>query len=91
MSESPGVLPPIEITGQKTADVKVGDTLNITTTDVAKVTTDNATVLKVSQPHDDGSAQFNAGAEVLSAGTAKLVVYDKADKELYTVTVTATE
>ncbi len=93
-SSSPmgSVLPPIEITeAKKTVDVKVGDTLNVTTADVTQVSTDNAEVLKVSQPRDDGSAQFNAGAEVASAGTAKLMVYGAGDKQLYVVTVTAAE
>lgn len=86
------VLPPIEITqARKNVEVTVGDTLNVTTADVTKVTTDNAEVLTVSQPRDDGSAQFNAGAEVVSAGTAELTVYGVGGKELYTATVTASE
>jgi hypothetical protein len=95
MSESPSsstqVLPPVMIDGTKTSvDAKVGDTLDVTTKDTTKVSTDNATVLKVSQPNTEGSAEFNAGAEVLAAGTAKLVVSGSSG-ELYTVTVTATE
>lgn len=87
--ESP-VLPPIEIDGQKSQEVTVGDFLNVTSKDVTKVSTDNAEVLKVSQPRDDGGAQFNAGAEVVAAGTATFVVSGK-DGELYSVKITAVE
>lgn len=84
------VLPPIEIDGQKSETVKVGDNLNVITDGVTRVKTNNAEVLEISQPSDDGSAQFNAGAKVVGAGTAKLVVFG-ADGKLYTVTVTATQ
>lgn len=84
------MLPPIEIDGQKTQEVAVGDTLNVISKGVTRVSTDNAEVLKVSQPRDDGSAQFNAGAEVMAAGTATLVVSGKKG-ELYSVKITAVE
>ena len=84
------MLPPIEIDGQKTESVKVGDNLNVITKGVTEVKTNNAEVLEVSQPSDDGSAQFNAGAKVVGPGTAKLVVLG-ADGKLYVVKVTATE
>lgn len=84
------VLPPIPIDGPGTEKVKVGDTLNVVTSDVTEVSTDNGAVLQVSQPSDDGSAQFNAGAEVVGAGKATLTV-TTADGESYKVKVEATE
>lgn len=89
-SGTPGsVLPPIEITGAGKKTVKVGDTLNIPVADVTKVKTNNATVLKVSQPSDDGTVQMSGGAEVLAAGDARLVVVTKDGK--FVVKVTATD
>lgn len=85
------MLPPIMVDGAADLKVEVGKTIVVTTPDVTKVTTDNEKVLKVSQPRDDGSATYNAGADVLSAGDANLVVYGDKDKELYTVTVVASE
>ncbi len=84
------VLPPIEIDGQSSETVKVGDHLNVTSDGVTKVSTDNAEVLKVSQPHTEGQATFNGGAEVVGAGTATLVVSGKGG-ELYSTKITATQ
>jgi hypothetical protein len=84
------VLPPIEIDGPGTKKVKVGDTLNVITPDVEEVATDNGSVLQVSQPRDDGSAQFNAGADVVGAGKAKLTV-TTTDGKSYEVEVVASE
>lgn len=85
------VLPPIEIDGKdKQVDAAVGDTLDVITDGVTGVSTDNTEVLAVSQPRTDGSATFNAGAEVVGPGTAKLTV-EGAGGDLYSVTVTATE
>lgn len=85
------VLPPIEIDGKKTeVDATVGDTLDVISDGVTSVSTNNDAVLRVSQPHTDGSAEFNAGAEVVGAGTAKLTVTGATGGD-YTVTVTAIE
>lgn len=68
----------------------MGDFLDVTTPNVTKVTTDNAKVLKVSQPHSDGSAEFNGGAQVIGKGTATLSVYGGiTNGVIYTVNVTA--
>ncbi len=83
------MLPPIEVTAAGKKAAKVGDFFDITTTGVTKVKTNNATVLKVSQPSDDGTVQMNGGAEVVGAGTARLVVVGPDGK--YVVKVTATE
>ena len=82
------VLPPIMIDGPETVLASVGTDLNVTTKDVTEVTTDNDTVLKVSQPRDDGSAQFNAGAKVIGAGDATLTV-KTSDGKSYDVEVIA--
>jgi hypothetical protein len=83
------VLPPVEVSGPTNLIVDTGAFLNVTTPEVSKVTTDNPAVLEVSQPRDDGSAQFNAGAKVVSPGKATLAVFGTNDKELYKVEVTA--
>ena len=85
--KSEGVIPGNEFEDIKT--VKVGDFLNIPVADVTKVKTNNATVLKVSQPTDDGTVQMSGGAEVLAAGDARLVVITKDGK--FVVKVTATD
>lgn len=85
------VLPPIPITKAESITVNVGAFLNVTTPDVTKVTTNNAAVLEVSQPHSEGSAEFNGGARVLAPGQATLTVYGGiTNSEMYTVKVTAT-
>lgn len=81
-------LPPIEIDGPSPVEAKVGDFLNVTTAGVVSVGTDNAEVLEVSQPRDEGSAQFNAGAEVVGPGTAVLTVRGE-NEDLYQVQITA--
>lgn len=82
------VLPPVMVDGPESLNLKVGNTINITTEGVTEVSTDNPSVLEVSQPSDDGSAQFNAGAVVLDAGEAKLTVFGESG-ELYVVDVFA--
>lgn len=82
------VLPPIIVDGPETLTLKVGNTIDITTEGVTEVSTDNPQVLEVTQPSDDGSAQFNAGAVVVDAGEAKLTVSDESG-ELYVVDVFA--
>lgn len=88
-SETPQMLPPVEVNGRANLTVDVGATINVTTPDVEQVTTNNSTVLDVSQPRDDGSAQFNAGAKVIAPGEANLKVYGPDETLLYTVAVTA--
>ncbi len=68
--------------------MKVGNTLNVTTSNATTVATDNADVLRVSQPGTDGSATFNGGAAVVGEGTATLTVSGKSG-ELYVVNVKA--
>lgn len=90
-SESIGtVLPPIPISKGGAVTAKVGDNLNVITPGVTKVETDKPTVLEVSQPYNDGSAQFNGGAKVIAAGDASLTVHGENGITLYTVNVTAT-
>ena len=88
-TETTAIVAPVEVNGRANLKVDVGAALNVTTPDVTKVMTNNATVLKVSQPRDDGSATFNAGAEVIAPGDANLVVYGADDEKLYTVAVIA--
>jgi hypothetical protein len=87
--DSAGVEAPIMIEGPETVSVTVGDALDVITEDVTEVRTDNADVLEVSQPSDDGSAQVNAGASVVGAGEATLSVYGSGGEKLYDVSVTA--
>ncbi len=91
VSGTSSVLPPIPITKSENITAKVGDYLNVTTPNVTRVSTNNAKVLDVSQPHSDGSAQFNGGAKVVGPGKATLSVYGGiTNLEMYSVTVTAT-
>lgn len=84
------MLPPIPITKAEAVTVKVGGFLNVVTPNVTKVTTDNPRVLEVSQPHSDGSATYNGGARVVSAGSATLTVYGGiTNSEMYTAKITA--
>ena len=85
------MLPPIEITKAADVTVDVGSVLVISTDGVTRITTDNADVLKISQPTTEGDAKLNAGADVLSPGTATIDVYGADDAKLYDVNVTATE
>lgn len=83
------VLPPIIVDGTKKAmKATVGDTLDITVPNVKKVSTDNAEILKVTQAHDDGSAEYNAGAEVLAPGKAVLTIETADSAVEVTVNVT---
>jgi hypothetical protein len=84
-----GVEAPIMIDGPDAVSATVGSALDVITDDVTEVRTDNPEVLEVSQPSDDGSAQFNAGATVVGAGEATLSVYGEGGEKLYEVSVTA--
>jgi hypothetical protein len=87
--DSAGVVAPIMIDGPDAVEVTVGNALDVITENVTEVKTDNPEVLEVSQPSDDGSAQFNAGATVVGAGEATLSVYGEGGEKLYEVVVTA--
>ncbi|MGB2969824.1 MAG: hypothetical protein WBB44_06240 [Candidatus Nanopelagicales bacterium] len=89
-SESTGnsVVAPIEVTGAGNLNVKVGNTLNVTTADATTIATNNTSVLKVTGPRTEGGASFNGGAVVVGQGTAKLTVSGDSGV-LYVVNVTA--
>lgn len=87
-SGSTGVVSPIEVKQAGDVSAKVGNTLNVTTTNATGIATDNPEVLKVSQPGTDGSASFNGGAVVVGEGQATLTVSGRSG-ELYVVNVTA--
>ena len=87
--DSAGVVAPIIIDGPESVTVEVGWALDVITPNVTEVRTDNPEVLEVSQPSDDGSAQFNAGASVVGSGQATLSVYGEGGEKLYDVSVTA--
>lgn len=84
-----GVEAPIMIDGPDAVSATVGNALDVISDGVTEVRTDNPEVLEVSQPSDDGSAQFNAGATVVGAGEATLSVYGEGGAKLYDVSVTA--
>jgi hypothetical protein len=81
------VVAPVIVDTDDPVTIEVGRAIDVTTDGVTRVDTSDDSVLEVSQPTDDGSAQFNAGATAKAAGTATLTVYDN-DKVLYTVEVT---
>lgn len=83
------MLPPIMISKADSVTAKVGETLVVSTPNVT-ISTNNPKVLELSQAHSDGSASFNPGAKVISAGQADLVVTGGVtNTALYTVKVTA--
>jgi hypothetical protein len=76
-SGTASMLPPIIVTdGQKTAEAKVGDFIDIVVKKPAGTTidTDKPNILEVSQAHQDGSAVFNPGAKALAPGDATIIV-----------------
>lgn len=87
------MLPPVIVEpGQTEASAKVGDFIVIVVEDVegTTISTDNPEILEISQSYDDGSAQFNAGAEALAPGSATITV-TLPDATSYDVAVTVTE
>lgn len=80
------VVAPVIVDGPEQLSVEVGAALDIVTDGVTEVTSSDETVLEVTQPSTDGSAEFNAGAAALVAGDAVLTVSGE-DGELYTVEV----
>lgn len=81
------VVAPVIVDTDDPVTIQVGRAIDVTTDDVTRVDTSDDSVLEVTQPTDDGSAQFNAGATAKAAGTATLTVWDN-DKVLYAVEVT---
>lgn len=79
-TESPiggDVLPPVIVDeGATSATAKVGDTIVFSVVDPENTTisTDNPTVLELTQGYSDGSATFNPGAKAIAAGTAVVTV-----------------
>ena len=81
------VVAPVIVDSDDPVTIQVGRVIDVTTDDVTRVDTSDDSVLEVTQPTDDGSAQFNAGATAKAAGNATLTVYDN-DTVLYAVEVT---
>lgn len=79
--------PPIIVDAADDVTVKVGGFVVVSTPNATNVETDDAAVLEVSQAYSDGSAEFNAGAEAVGAGSATMSVYED-DQLLYEVNVT---
>lgn len=78
---------PVIVDSADPVSLKVGQVIDITTDGVTEVKTSDPSVLEVSQPEDDGSAQFNAGATARSEGEATLSVHQN-ETLLYEVAVT---
>ena len=92
-SEGNQVLPPIILEpGETQATAKVGDFIVVKADDRLGTTiaTDQPDILSVEQAYDDGSAEFNAGAEVLAPGNA-IITVTLPDGSSYDIAVTATE
>jgi hypothetical protein len=82
------LVPPVLVTGPDPIDVEVGAIIDVVSDGVERVDTSDDAVLSVTQPSDDGSAQFNAGATAVAEGDAVLSVYGEDDELLYEVDVT---
>ena len=78
---------PVIVDSADPLTVEVGQVLDVVTDGVTEVETSDAAVLEVTQPNDDGPAQFNAGATAESVGQATLKVRSNAEV-LYEVPVT---
>ncbi len=81
------VVAPVIVEDEKPVRVQAGRSIDVTTEGVTEVATSDEAVLEVTQPRDDGSAQFNAGATAKAPGSATLSVY-AGDELLYEVEVT---
>lgn len=86
-SEVARALPPVIVDGPEDLDVEVGAAIDIVTEGVVSVSSSDESVLGVSQPSDDGSATYNAGAVALSTGRATLTVSGADGATLYEVAV----
>ena len=89
------VLPPVMVEpGQTEAAAKVGDTIvfNVPADKLAGTTisTDQPTLLELSQAKQEGDALFNPGAKALAAGTA-VVTITGPDNTTSQVTITIAE
>ncbi|MGI9576920.1 MAG: hypothetical protein ACR2OH_01835 [Microthrixaceae bacterium] len=87
---STSALPPVIVDTADDVELTVGEFIDITTLEADKATSSDQSVLEATDAYTDGSAEFNAGAEAKSAGTAVLSVYD-GDSILYEVNVTVTD
>lgn len=85
--DSNEVIAPVIVDSADPVTLQVGQSIDVTTADVTKVRSSDNSLLEVSQPTDDGSAKFNAGATAKATGEATLTVYDN-ETVLYEVDVT---
>ena len=93
VSQDSQALPPVILEpGETQATAKVGDFIVVKAVQTAGTTiaTDQPDILKVQQSYEDGSAIFNAGAQVLAPGNATITV-TLPDNSSYQIAVTATE
>ena len=93
VSQDSQALPPVILEpGETQATAKVGDFIVVKAVQTAGTTiaTDKPDILKVQQAYEDGSAIFNAGAQVLAPGSATITV-TLPDSSSYQIAVTATE
>ena len=93
VSQDSQALPPVILEpGETQATAKVGDFIVVKAVQTAGTTiaTDKPDILKVQQAYEDGSAIFNAGAQVLAPGSATITV-TLPDNSSYQIAVTATE
>jgi hypothetical protein len=92
-SQDSQALPPVILEpGETQATAKVGEFIVVKAVQTAGTTiaTNNPDILKVQQAYEDGSAIFNAGAQVLAPGNATITV-TLPDNSSYQIAVTATE
>ena len=85
--DAAGVVAPLIVDSGDPVTLEVGRSIDVVTDDVTRVESSDTAVLTVSQPSDDGSASFNAGATAVAAGSATLSVYT-GDSLAYEVAVT---
>ncbi len=81
---------PVIVDSAEPVSLPVGGYIDVVSEGVESVRSSDEAVLEVSQPNDDGSATFNAGAEAVATGEATLTV-NGADGVLYEVAVTVTD
>ncbi len=81
------VVAPVIVEDDQPVTIETGRMIDVTSDGVTEVATSDDSVLEVTQPRDDGSAQFNAGATAKAPGVATLSVY-AGDELLYEVEVT---
>lgn len=86
--DTAALVAPVIITGPDPIDVEVGAIIDVVTDGVERVSSSDESVLVVTQPSDDGSAEYHAGATALAEGDAVLSVHGVGDELLYEVDVT---